>query len=67
MHTSNILHAYMHPCIYLPKAVRKQNAYTRHFTAATTTTRHPYYTRSSKSKIMAEYEPDNAAVRESLA
>ncbi|XP_050875848.1 uncharacterized protein LOC127079504 [Lathyrus oleraceus] len=31
------------------------------------TTRHPYYTRSNKSKIMAEYEADNVAVRESLA
>ena len=57
----------MHPRIYLPKAVRKQNAYTRRFAAATTTTRHPYYTRSNKSKIMAEYEADNAVVRESLA
>lgn len=56
----------MHPCIYLRKAVRKQNAYTRCFAAVTTTTHHPYYTRSSKSKIMVEYEADNAAVHESL-
>lgn len=63
----SFLHTYMHPCIYLPKAVRKQNAYTCHFSVATTTTRHPYYTRSNKSRIMAEYEADNAAVRESLA
>lgn len=67
MHISNLLHAYMHPCIYLSKAVRKQNAYTRRSAAATTTTRHSYYTRSSKSKIMAEYEADNTVVRESLA
>lgn len=57
----------MHPHIYLPKAVRKQNAYTRRFAAATTTTHHPYYTRSSKFRIMAEYEADNAVVCESLA
>ncbi|XP_050875813.1 uncharacterized protein LOC127079479 [Lathyrus oleraceus] len=55
------------PNVPLHKVDRKQNAYTRRFAAATTTTRHRYYTRSSKYKIMAEYEADNAVVRESLA
>lgn len=57
----------MHPHIYLSKAAIKQNAYTGRFSTSTMTTRHQYYTRSSKSKIMAEYEADNATVCESLA
>lgn len=67
MYTSTFSHTYMHPRIYLSKATRKQNAYSRRFSTATTTTRHQYYTRSNKSKIMAECEADNAVVRESLA
>lgn len=67
MYTSIFSHTYMHPRIYLSKAARKQNAYSRRFSTATTSTHHQYYTRSNKPKIMAEYKADNAAVCESLA
>lgn len=67
MHTSNLfacIHASLH---ILAKRSQKTKCYTHRFATATMTTRHSYYTRSSKAKIMAEYEADNAAVRESLA
>lgn len=53
------LHTCMHPYIYFPKVVRKQNAYTRHFASVTTMTHHQYYTCSNKSRIMAEYKADS--------
>lgn len=57
----------MHPRTYFPKAAKKQNAYTCHFSTATTMTRHQYYIRSNKTKIMAEYKAGNAAIHESLS
>lgn len=66
MHISNIfahIHALMH---LLTKSRHKIKCLHSPFAAAATMTRHPYYTYSSKSKIMAEYEADNASVHESI-
>ena len=61
---SKLLHAFMHPRIYLLKPPEKK---IRTLSITNTTTRHRYYTRANKSRIMVDYESDNITVKETLA
>lgn len=61
------LHAFIHSHIHAFFLTRKQNSYPINISTATTTTRHRYFTRANKSKLVANFETGNADVKETMA